>query len=113
MDNTGITMKAAQDTLRASMETIHSSCLRVNETNIEEYLQSSIQKYPLGQRLHRWAAMGPKDAKKAKKELEDPDFLCKTFITAFRITTICDKKVGGKRKPEWVELSGKKVKVQH
>ena len=108
-----IKMKEANDELDACMEVIHQSRLRLNETSIEEYMQQSIQQFPLGQRLHRWVAMGAKLAEKAEEELMDPDFLCKTFITTFPITAICNQKVGNKPKPQWVELNGKRLKVQH
>jgi hypothetical protein len=95
------------------MQIISYSRLRLNETNIEDGLQQHIQQFPLGTRLHRFAAMGAKLAAKATEEHQDPDFLCKTFMTSFPITDIDGGKLATnkKRKPKWVELSGKRVKV--
>ena len=92
--------------LGAEMVTVHQSRLRLNETNIEDTMQTRLQKYPLGTRLHRYPAMGAKLAAKAAKEYEDPDFLCKTFMTCLPITAIC-----GKRKPEWVEVNRRQVRI--
>ena len=94
----------AKKELGAEMVTLHQSRLRLNETNIEDTMQTRLQKYPLGIRLHRYPAKGPKQAAKAAEEYEDPDFLCKTFMTCLPITAIC-----GKRKPEWVEVNRKRV----
>ena len=33
--------------------------------------------------------MGDKLGMKSTKEREDPNFMCKTFMTSFRITNIC------------------------
>ena len=44
--------------------------------------------------------------KKAAEEYEDPDCLCKTYMTCLPITAIC-----GKRKPEWVEVNRKRARI--
>ena len=97
-------MKQAIEKLGAEMVTLHLSRLRLNETNIEDTMQTRLQQYPLGTRLHRHPAMGAKLAAKATEEYEDPDFLCKTFMACLPITATC-----GKRKPEWVEVNRKRV----
>ena len=102
-------MKQAQEKLGAEMVTLHQSRLRLNEANIEDTMQTRLQKYSLGTRLHRHPAMsvmGAKLAAKAAEEYEDPDFLCKTFMTCLPITAIC-----GKRKPEWVEVNRRQVRI--
>ena len=110
-DGTAITMKQAIEELGAEMVTLHQSRLRLrlNETNIEDTMQTRLQKYSLGTRLHRHPgipAMGTKLAAKAAEEYEDPDFLCKTYMTCLPITAIC-----GKRKPEWVEVKRRQVRI--
>ena len=105
-DGTTITMKQAIEELGAEMVPLHQSRLRLNETNLEDTMQTRLQKYSLGTRLHRHPAMGAKLAAKAAEEYEDPDFLCKTFMTCLPITAIC-----GKRKPEWVEVNRKRVRI--
>ena len=69
-------------------------------------MQTRLQKYSLGIRLHRHPAMSAKLAAKAAAEYEDPDSLCKTFMTCLSITAIC-----GKRNPKWVEVSNKRVRI--
>jgi hypothetical protein len=113
VDEQTITQTEAMTTLGGTMQIFHHSRLRLNETNIEDRLQQYIQKFPLGTRLHRFPAMGAKLAAKATEERQDPDFLCKTFMTSFPITDIHGGKLATdkKRKVNWVELSGKRVKV--
>ena len=96
----------AKKELGAEMVTLHQSRLRLNETNIEDTMQTRLQKYNLGIRLHRYPAKGPKQAAKAAEEYEDPDFLCKTCMACLPITAIC-----GKRKPEWVEVNRRQVRI--
>ena len=67
-------------------------------------MQTKLRQYPPGTRLHRHPTMGVKLAAKAAEGYEDPDFVCKTFMTCLPITAIC-----GKRKPEWVEVNRKRV----
>ena len=99
-------MKQAIEELGAEMVPLHQSRLRLNETNLEDTMQTRLQKYPLGIRPHRFPAKGAKLAAKAAKEYEDPDFLCKTYMTCLPITAIC-----GKRKPEWVEVNRGQVRI--
>ena len=105
----------AKKELGAEMVTLHQSRLRLNETNIEDTMQTRLQKYSLGTRPvgHtpppvRHPAMGAKLAAKASEEYADPDFLCKTFMACLPITAIC-----GKRKPEWAEVNRRLVRICH
>jgi hypothetical protein len=57
------------------------SRLRLNETGLEDALQTKLQPELLGlERLHRYAAMGAKHAAKAAEEMKDPNFLAKTSM---------------------------------
>ena len=107
MDKTLIRESQAKKELGVTTEVLHYSRLRLNETSIEEKLQTEIQGFKLGLRLHRYVAKGDKLGMRSQKEREDPDFLCKTFMTSFRITRIC-----GKRQPEWVEINQHRKKVR-
>jgi hypothetical protein len=88
---------------------ISYSRLRLNETSLEDALQTKLQKKLLGlQRLHRHVAMGAKLAAKAAEEMKDPDFLVKTFMTCLPVTGFGES---NKRKPEWVAFNNKRAKV--
>jgi hypothetical protein len=88
-----------------------SSRLRLNETSLEDALQTLIQPERLGlERLHRYPAVGAKLAAKAAEEMSDPDFLAKAFMTCLRVTGFDEN---NKRKPEWVEFNNKRAKVNY
>jgi hypothetical protein len=108
LTNEAITMGRATDELGCSMTFIHHSRLRLNETNIEDELQRLIQPFPLGVRLHRFPAKGAKLAAKATEERKDSNFLCKTFMTSFRITAIDPSP-----KSNWVALNNKRCKINY
>jgi hypothetical protein len=106
-NGTCITMGEARGKFGAKSVEISHSRLRLNETGLEDALQTKLQPKLLGlQRLHRHVAMGAKLAAKAAEELKDPDFLVKTFMTCLPVTGHCNK-----RKPQWVEFNNKRVKV--
>jgi hypothetical protein len=95
---------------------ISCSRLRLNETGLEDALQTKLQPELLGlERLHRYAAMGAKHVAKAAEEMKDPNFLAKAFMTC---RPACCLPVTGfdesnKRKPEWVEFNNKRAKVNY
>jgi hypothetical protein len=108
-NGTCITMGEARSKFGAKSVEISHSRLRLNETDLEDALQTKLQLKLLGlQRLHRHAAMGAKLAAKAAEEMEDPDFLVKTSMTCLPVTRHCTK-----RKPEWVEFNNKRAKVSY
>jgi hypothetical protein len=108
-DGNGITMGEARSEYGAESVVISHSRLRLNETNLEDALQTKLQLKLLGlQRLHRHTAMGDKQAARASEETKDPDFLAKTFMTCLPVTRHCTK-----RKPEWVEFNKKRAKVNY
>ena len=78
-----ITMKEAEDRLGANYFMLHHSQLRLNEKRLEDSIQGAIQHYALGHRLHRWVAMGRSDEGNTVEH--DPNYVCKLFITYFRI----------------------------
>ena len=81
-NGTCITMGEARSEYGAKSVVISRSRLRLNETDLEDALQTKLQPKLLGlQRLHRHVALGAKLAAKAAEEMEDPDFLVKTFMT--------------------------------
>jgi hypothetical protein len=89
--------------------------LRLNETNLEDALQTKLQPELLGlERLHRHTAMGDKQAAKASEEMKDPNFLAKTFMTCLPVTGFDESSFdGNKRKPKWVEFNNKRAKVNY
>jgi hypothetical protein len=109
-DGNGITMGEARSEYGAESVVISHSRLRLNETNLEDALQTKLQLKLLGlQRLHRHTAMGDKQAARASEETKDPDFLAKTSMTCLPVTRhYCTK-----RKPEWVEFNKKRAKVNY
>jgi hypothetical protein len=88
--NTGksTTMKEAREEFGAKSVVISYSRLRLNETSLEDALQTRMQPKRVGlERLHRFPAMGAKlAAAKAAEEMSDPDFLAKTFMTCLSVT---------------------------
>jgi hypothetical protein len=110
-DGTCITMGEARSHFGAKSVVISCSRLRLNETDLEDALQSKLQPEKLGlERLHRYASMGAKHAAKAAEEMKDPNFLAKTFMTCLPDTGFDE---GNKRKPEWVEFNNKRAKVNY
>ena len=103
-------MGEARSKFGARSVVISRSRLRLNETDLEDALQAKLQPKLLGlQRLHRYVAMGAKLAAKAAEEMEDPDFLVKTFMTCLPVTGFDEST----RKPKWVELNNKRAKVHY
>jgi hypothetical protein len=97
-DGKGITMGEARSQFGAKSVVISYSRLRLNETGLEDALQTKLQPELLGlERLHRYVAMGAKLAAKAAEEMKDPDFLAKAFMTCLPVTGHCNK-----RKPQCV-----------
>ena len=85
-------MGEARNEFGAESVVISVSRLRLNETDLEDALQTKLQPKLLGlQRLHRHVAMGAKLAAKAAEEMKDPDFLAKTFMTCLPVTGHCNK----------------------
>ena len=81
-----------------SLFTYHSK-VRLNCRNIEDALQRKISGCPLGIKLHRAISCGGNmDA-----DYEKPDYLCKTFLTSFRVTTQIDGSSIG--------INGREVKI--
>jgi hypothetical protein len=72
---------------------VSCSRLRLNETGLEDALQTELQPELLGlERLRRYAAMGAKHAAKAAEEMKDPHFLAKTFMTCLPVTGFDERK---------------------
>jgi hypothetical protein len=110
-DGTCITMKEAQEEFGAKSVITSSSRLRLNETSLEDALQTPIQPERLGLgRLHRNPTMGAKLAAKAAEEMSDPDFLAKTSMACLRVTGFDESNKG---KPKWVEFNNKRAKVNY
>jgi hypothetical protein len=85
-DGTCITMGEARGTFGAKSVVISYSRLRLNETSLEDALQTELQPKRLGlERLHRHPAMGAKLAAKAAEEMRDPNFLAKTSMTCLPV----------------------------
>ena len=78
-DDTLIKMKEARKDLGAISEFIKSFPTRFEATGFEDRLQTCINGYPLGHRLHRHVAMG--------EHIDDefPNPICRVFITAIPI----------------------------
>jgi hypothetical protein len=105
-----ITMKGPQEYFGALSVAISSSRLRLNETSLEDALQTRMQPERLGlERLHRHPAMGAKPAAKATEERRDPNFLAKTSMTCLSVTGF-DKR---KHTPKWVEFNNKRAKANY
>ncbi|MDA9686960.1 hypothetical protein N9U05_00545 [bacterium] len=110
-NGTRITMGEARSEYGAKSVVISYSRLRLNETDLEDALQTKLQPKLLGlERLHRHAAMGAKLAAKAAEEMEDPDFLVKTSMTCLPVTGFDES---NKRKPKWVAFNNKRAKVNY
>jgi len=62
------------------------------------------------ERLHRYTAMGDKQAARASEEMSDPNFLAKTFMTCLPVTGFDESNT---RKPKWVEFNNKRAKVNY
>jgi hypothetical protein len=108
-DGKVITMKEARSQFGAKSVVISYSRLRLNETDLEDALQTKLQPKLLGlERLHRYVDMGAKNAAKATEEMKDPNFLAKTFMTCLPVT-----RHRNKRRPEWVEFNNKRAKVNY
>ena len=108
---TSITMKEARGDFGALSVVISNSRLRLNETSLEDALQTPIQPERLGLgRLHRNPTMGAKLAAKAAEEMSDPDFLAKTSMACLRVTGFDESNKG---KPKWVEFNNKRAKVNY
>jgi hypothetical protein len=99
-------MKEAPEEFGAKPMVISYSRLRLNETSLEDALQTELQPKRLGlERLHRFPAMGAKLAAKAAEEMSDPDFLAKTFMTCLPVTGFDESNT---RRPKWVEFKDNK-----
>jgi hypothetical protein len=88
-NGTCIAIKESQGDLGALSVVISSSRLRLNETSLEDALQTRMRMQPgrLGvERLRRSPAMGAKLASKATEERRDPNFLAKAFMTCLPVT---------------------------
>ena len=110
-DGTCITMGEARSQFGAKSVVISCSRLRLNETDLEDALQTKLQPELLGlERLHRHTAMGDKQAAKASEEMSDPNFLAKTFMTCLPVTGFDESNT---RKPKWVEFNNKRAKVNY
>jgi hypothetical protein len=105
-------MKEARSEYGAKSVAISYSRLRLNETDLEDALQTELQPKLLGlQRLHRYSAMGAKLAAKAAEEMKDPNFLVKAFMTCLPVTGFDES---NKRKPKWVAFKdNKRAKVSY
>jgi hypothetical protein len=114
-DGTCITMGEARSEYGAKSVFISRSRLRLNETDLEDALQTKLQPELLGlERLHRYTAMGDKQAAKASEEMKDPNFLAKAFMTCLPVTGFDESSFdGNKRKPKWVEFNNKRAKVNY
>ena len=103
-------MGEARNEFGAESVVISVSRLRLNETDLEDALQTKLQPERLGlERLHHHTAMGDKQAAKASKEMSDPNFLAKTFMTCLPVTGFDEST----RKPKWVEFNNKRAKVNY
>ncbi len=96
------------DELGAQSRFVFFSKLRRMCREVEDELQRGIDHMHLGVHLHRFVAMGKYEN---DDELANPDYLCKTFVTFFPITT-----------PPWQDpitlewfmaLNGVHVKIVH
>jgi hypothetical protein len=110
-DGNGITMGEARSDYGAESMVISHSRLRLNETNLEDALQTKLQPELLGlERLHRHVDMGDKQAAKASEEMSDPYFLAKTFMTCLPVTGFDESNT---HRPKWVEFNNKRAKVNY
>ena len=73
--------------------------MRLNCRNIEEALQLKIDKCPLGIKLHRAISCGGN----MDPDYEEPNYLCKSFITSFHVT----KQIDGSS----IGINGHEVKI--
>jgi hypothetical protein len=99
-------MKKAREDFGALSVVTSNSRLRLNETSLEDALQTESQPKRLGlERLHRQhCAMGAKLAAKATEERKDENCLAKTSMTCLPVTGF-DKIT---KKPKWVECKDNK-----
>jgi hypothetical protein len=105
-----ITINEVRVDFGAKSVVISNSRLRLNETSLEDALQTQLQPKRLGlERLHRHTAMGAKLAEKATEERKDENFLAKTSMACLPITGF-DKIT---HKPKWVECNNKRFKVNY
>jgi hypothetical protein len=108
---TSITMKEARGDFGALSVVISNSRLRLNETSLEDALQTELQPKRLGlKRLHRHRVMGAKLAAKATEEMKDTNCLAKTSMTTLPITDFDNTT----KRPKWVECKdNKRLKVNY
>ena len=104
-DGTCITMGDAETHLGMVTEFVHYDRMKDNALRVEDALQTRMNAFPLGLRLHRHVAMGDKTVKP-----RSPSFLAKVFITTFPITHIAMENTN-KRKITSLKLNNKRVKV--
>jgi hypothetical protein len=96
---------------------ISNSRLRLNETSLDDALQTRMQPKQLGlERLHRYPAMGAKlaamagEVRRDKRVERDPAFLVKAFMTCLPVTGFDESNT---RKPKWVECKNQRLGVSY